>query len=80
MQNTTVQLEIPKRIYEKILSLSKKRKMQPIELIDELVSDEDVSMIAETNTFSYLASIAEDLGVDDLAENHDHYLYGLDKK
>lgn len=30
--------------------------------------------------FYYLAEIAEDLGVDDLAENHDHYLYGVEKR
>ena len=31
------------------------------------------------STFSTLADMAEDLGVDDLAEQHDHYLYGVDK-
>jgi len=29
--------------------------------------------------FSALADMAQDLGVDDLAEQHDHYLYGVDK-
>lgn len=33
----------------------------------------------EKSTFSALAAMAEDLGVDDLAEQHDHYLYGVDK-
>ncbi len=33
----------------------------------------------EQNTFSVLADMAQDLGVDDLAEQHDHYLYGVDK-
>ena len=33
----------------------------------------------EKGTFSALAEMAEDLGVDDLAEQHDHYLYGVDK-
>lgn len=28
------------------------------------------------NILSKLADISEDLGIDDLAENHDHYLYG----
>ncbi len=32
------------------------------------------------STFATLAEMAEDLGADDLAENHDHYLYGVDKK
>jgi prevent-host-death family protein len=30
----------------------------------------------EKNTFAALADMAQDLGVDDLAEQHDHYLYG----
>lgn len=33
----------------------------------------------EKSTFSALADMAQDLGVDDLAEQHDHYLYGIDK-
>ena len=31
------------------------------------------------NVLSKLISIAEDLGVEDLSENHDHYLYGTEK-
>lgn len=33
----------------------------------------------EKGAFSALADMAQDLGVDDLAEQHDHYLYGIDK-
>lgn len=33
----------------------------------------------EKGTFSALADMAQDFGVDDLAEQHDHYLYGVDK-
>ena len=33
----------------------------------------------EKSSFSALANMAEDLGVEDLAEQHDHYLYGVDK-
>ena len=33
----------------------------------------------EKGAFSALADMAQDLGVDDLAEQHDHYLYGVDK-
>ncbi len=33
----------------------------------------------EKKTFSALADMAEDLGVDDFAEQHDHYLYGVEK-
>lgn len=31
------------------------------------------------NVLSKLINIAEDLGVEDLSENHDHYLYGTEK-
>ena len=31
------------------------------------------------NVLTKLISISEDLGVDDLAEHHDHYLYGTEK-
>ena len=31
------------------------------------------------NVLSKLIHIAEDLGIEDLAENHDHYLYGSEK-
>ncbi|HID50621.1 MAG TPA: type II toxin-antitoxin system Phd/YefM family antitoxin [Anaerolineae bacterium] len=33
----------------------------------------------EKGTFTALADMAQDFGVDDLAEQHDHYLYGVDK-
>ena len=33
----------------------------------------------QKGAFSALADMAQDLGVDDLAEHHDHYLYGVDK-
>ena len=32
------------------------------------------------NALHALAEMAEDLGVDDLAENHDYYLYGVSKE
>ncbi len=44
------------------------RRSQPIYVVAE-----------EKNTFSALADMAQDMGVDDLAEQHDHYLYGVDK-
>ncbi|WP_420631809.1 type II toxin-antitoxin system Phd/YefM family antitoxin [Candidatus Leptofilum sp.] len=33
----------------------------------------------QKGTFATLADMAQDLGADDLAEQHDHYLYGTDK-
>lgn len=37
------------------------------------------AIAGEKSTFSALANMAQDFGVDDLAEQHDHYLYGVDK-
>ena len=34
----------------------------------------------ESNVLKELSDLATDLGVDDLAEQHDHYLYGTDKR
>lgn len=50
------------------LKLHKQNQSQPIYAIAE-----------EKGTFAALADMAQDLGVDDLAEQHDHYLYGVDK-
>ena len=36
-------------------------------------------VIKEENVLSKLSDMAEDLGVEDLAKNHDHYLYGTPK-
>jgi len=59
-----------------------------LETLTELTTQQEYTIkrnveykVAEPkNTFSALAEMAEDLGVDDLAENHDHYLYGVDKQ
>lgn len=37
------------------------------------------SVAEPKSIFTTLADMAEDLGVDDLAEQHDHYLYGVEK-
>ena len=36
-------------------------------------------IVVKQNALSKLIDIADDLGVDDLAQNHDHYLYGTSK-
>jgi prevent-host-death family protein len=41
-------------------------------------ADQDGAHPVSSTSLSYLAALAQDLGVDDLAENHDHYLYGVE--
>ena len=36
-------------------------------------------IVTQENALTKLIDISEDLGVDDLAKNHDHYLYGTAK-
>lgn len=36
-------------------------------------------IIKQENALTKLIDISEDLGIDDLAKNHDHYLYGTAK-
>lgn len=36
--------------------------------------------VAEGHVLYDLLDLATDLGVDDLAEQHDHYLYGVEKR
>lgn len=36
-------------------------------------------IVKQENALTKLIDISEDLGIDDLAKNHDHYLYGTPK-
>ena len=46
----------------------------PVEIKEDQSTEEDVWDNLDINTISV------DTGIEDLAENHDHYLYGLPKK
>jgi prevent-host-death family protein len=50
-----------------------------LEALKQSQSKPTYTLAEEKGTFSALADMAQDLGVDDLAEQHDHYLYGVDK-
>ena len=60
--------------YEKYEAL-----LAQLEELSKQQSQVKYSVAEGKGTLSTLADMAEDLGVDDLAEQHDHYLYGLDK-
>jgi len=46
----------------------------PVEIKEELTTEEDTWDSLDID------AISVDAGIEDLAENHDHYLYGLPKK
>ncbi len=54
--------------YEAMVAQLEAQKQQPVYKVAE-----------KKGTFTALAEMAQDLGVDDLAEQHDHYLYGTEK-
>lgn len=60
--------------YEKYESL-----LAQVEELLQRQSPVTYSLGEPKGTLAALADMAEDLGVDDLAEQHDHYLYGVDK-
>ena len=60
--------------YEKYEAL-----LAQLEELSKQQSQVKYSVAEGKGTLSTLADMAEDLGVDDLAEQHDHYLYGVDK-
>jgi prevent-host-death family protein len=50
-----------------------------IEALRQNQAQPTYAIAEEKSTFAALADMAQDLGVADLAEQHDHYLYGVDK-
>ncbi len=63
-------LRLPRR-----LDLPERTQVQVrIEPAPQVVAKADVTVLQQ------LLSLATDLGVDDLAEQHDHYLYGTEKR
>jgi hypothetical protein len=55
----------------------------PIDMIARLVSQAQHSadsVYATTPAFRRILDRAADLGIDDLSEQHDHYLYGTAKR
>lgn len=57
--------------YEALIAMLKELKQNQVRT--------QYNIAEEKGTFATLADMAQDLGVDDLAEQHDHYLYGTDK-
>ncbi len=78
-------LQIPQPLYRRLWNLAAQEKTEPVRLIERWLeraldqADEDVE--ADTVAPIYhLHEYAEDLGVTDLAQNVDHYLYGHEKQ
>lgn len=84
--NYTIELSEP--TYKKLLTAAHEQRVEVEALIRRLLERETVEPKPQpepetdysNHPFADLLAIAEDLGVDDLAENHDHYIYGVPKR
>jgi hypothetical protein len=91
VERETITLELPSDLYEGLRALSADEGIDPVQVIADLVKRAqqlglesakvgEASMPAGTSLLQQLANLAQDLGVEDLAEQHDHYLYGTEKR
>jgi hypothetical protein len=78
----TVALQLPVSLYADLESLATDEHVEPVDVIARLVEAARQQRHAEapTRAFQRILERATDLSVTDLAEQHDHYLYGVDKR
>jgi hypothetical protein len=82
MASEIVILELPASVYADLESLAENEQTEPSDMIARLVKAARGEHRAEppTRAFRKILERATDLGITDLAEQHDHYLYGVGKK
>lgn len=81
MSTEVITLELPSDLYEKLKSLAKEQQKEPVDVVEQLITMAYQQQIqASTPAFQNILESALDLGVTDLAEQHDHYLYGVAKQ
>jgi hypothetical protein len=79
----TVTVKLPKDLYARLDTLAKQESTDVVELLDRLAAEAAASRAhvePPTAAFQRILDRATDLGVSDLAEQHDHYLYGIEKQ
>ena len=79
----TVTVELPKDLYARLDALAKQERTDLVELLDRLATSGAASRAQpepSTTAFERILGRATDLGVSDLAEQHDYYLYGTEKQ
>lgn len=79
-------IQISKQLYIRLRRLAEQEKTEPAQLTERwleraLEQEDDVSAAtAAVAPIYHLHEYAEDLGVTDLAQNVDHYLYGHERQ
>jgi hypothetical protein len=79
----TITVKLPRDLYARLDTLAKQERTDVVELLGRLAASEAASRTqSEPSTLAFQSILARatDLGVSDLAEQHDHYLYGTEKQ
>lgn len=83
MDTATVTVKLPTQLYTRLQARARKEQTDMVELLDRLVDTTDPTPATQqptTQAFQRILARAANLGVSDLADQHDHYLYGVDKR
>jgi hypothetical protein len=84
MDASVVTIELPGELYADLQSLTEQAQAKdPVDMIARLVAQAQHPaglVYATTPAFQRILDRADDLGVDDLSEQHDHYLYGTARR
>jgi hypothetical protein len=83
MDTDTVTIELPAQSYAQLQALAADEQTDPVELLVHLIAtamEQRIQPQSPTRAFQRIRERATDFGVTDLAEQHDHHLYGLDKQ
>lgn len=81
-------IQIPRQLYIRLWRFAEQEKTEPVDLIERWLEralvqedgDTTSNTVADVAPIYRLHEYAEDLGVTDLAQNVDHYLYGHEKQ
>jgi hypothetical protein len=78
MDASVVTIELPNKLYADLQSLTQQAQAEnPVDMIARLVTQAQHPagiVYAATPAFQRILERAADLGIDDLSEQHDHYL------
>lgn len=82
MSETTVTIEVPSHLYTQLQELADEQHTDVVKLLSKLVTSAGIPRTQyqpSTPALQRILDRAVDLGVPDLSQRHDHYLYGDDK-
>ena len=82
VENPTVTIQLPTSLYNDLQHLAAEDQVDPVEVIARLVAIAERQKAPPkppTQAFQQILERATDLGISNLAEEHDRYLYSVDE-